>query len=95
MGKSYIKDKFVKQQTQDNIQEDNIHRKDEMPKNKPSKYITTHCSAIVEWLQEPNYCRGHKIQKNGHRIVSGLVRAKTKQDTNKIIEQELNDDTLI
>ena len=29
----------------------NPHRLDEMPKNRPSRYITEHCSADVRWLQ--------------------------------------------
>ena len=67
----------------------NPHRLDEMPKNKPSRYITTHCSAFVYWLQEPGSFGGHRIPKGGHRRVSGLVRAKTKEEVRKQIETEL------
>ena len=28
----------------------NPHRLDEVPKNSPSRYITTHCGAYVYWL---------------------------------------------
>ena len=66
----------------------NSHRLDEKPKNKPSRYITTHCSADVSWLQEPGSCGGHRIPKGGHRRVSGLVRAKTKEEVRKNIETE-------
>ena len=69
----------------------NLHRLDEMPKNKPSRYITTHCSADVSWLQEPGSFGGHRIPKGGHRRVSGLVRAKTKEEVRKHIETELEE----
>ena len=94
MGKNYIHNKFIKKQTEKTIDTDNVHSKDGMPKNKPSKYITTHSSVYPEWVQEPTYCGGHKIQKNGHRIVSGLVRAKTKEESNKIIQEQLIDDNI-
>ncbi|MBR4392128.1 MAG: hypothetical protein IKT08_08515 [Bacteroidales bacterium] len=67
----------------------NPHRLDEVPKNKPSRYITTHCSADVRWLQEPGAFGGHRIPKGGHRRVSGLVRAKNKEEVRKHIEMEL------
>lgn len=64
----------------------NEHKFDEMPKNRPSKYITTHCGN-VGWLQEPsNFC-GHKPHTNGHRMVSGIVRAKVKEEIRKEIEE--------
>lgn len=90
MSRTRIRNKFIREAIQDKEQR-NIHRKDGMPKNYPSRFITTHCSAFIEWLQEPTYCRGHKIQKNGHRIVSGLVRAKVKKETQAIINQEQED----
>ena len=67
----------------------NPRRLDEMPKNKPSRYITTHCSADVSWLQEPGSFGGHRIPKGGHRRVSGLVRAKVKEEVRKHIKTEL------
>jgi len=68
----------------------NPHRIDGMPKNNPSRYITTHCSAYVHWLQEPTSFGGHSIPKGGHRRVSGLVRASVKEEIRKQIELELN-----
>ena len=56
------------------------HRLIEVPKNRPSRYITTHCSADVRWLQESTSFGGHSIPKGGHRKVSGLVRAKVKKE---------------
>ena len=64
----------------------NPHRLDEMPKNKPSRYIATHCSADVSWLQEPGSFGGHRIPKGGHRRVSGLVRARVKEEVRKQME---------
>ena len=70
----------------------NPHRLDEVPKNKPSRYITIHCSADVRWLQEPTSFGGHGIPKGGHRRVSGLVRANVKEEVRKYIETELNEE---
>ena len=67
----------------------NPHRQDEMPKNHPSRYITTHCSADVSWLQESTSFGGHSIPKGGHRKVSGLVHANAKEEIRKQIESEL------
>ena len=76
--------------TQRNRQNHNPHRLDEVPKNSPSRYITTHCSADVSWLQESTSFGGHSIPKGGHRIVSGIVRANVKEEVRKEIEAELN-----
>ncbi len=66
----------------------NPHRQDEAPKNHPSRYITTHCSADVHWLQESTSFGGHSIPKGGHRMVSGLVRANVKKEIRKQIESQ-------
>ena len=68
----------------------NPHRQDEVPKNYPSRYIYTHCSADVNWLQEPTSFGGHSIPKGGHRRVSGLVRASVKKEVRLQIDDELN-----
>lgn len=53
-----------------------------MLKNWPSKYITTKCELIkISWLQEPGSFGGHKVRHQGHRIVSGIVRQKMKEET--------------
>ena len=67
----------------------NPHRQDEMSMNSPSRYITTHCSADVSWLEESTSFGGHSIPKGGHRKVSGLVRANVKEEIRKQIESEL------
>lgn len=68
----------------------NPHRLDEVSKNHPSRYITSHCSADVGWLQESTSFGGHSIPNGGHRRVSGLVRASVKEEVRKQIETELN-----
>ncbi len=66
------------------------HRQDECPRNKPSKFITTRCSfSKVAWLQEFTSYGGHKIPKGGHRKVSGIVRAKMREEVRREIVNEL------
>ena len=68
----------------------NPHRQDEMPKNSPSKLVLIHCPAVkVEWLQSPSTFRGHACPKNGHRMVSGLVRASLKREQRKQMLEQL------
>lgn len=68
----------------------NEHRQDECPKNKPSKFITTRCSIMkVSWLQESTSFGGHKIPKGGHRKVSGIVRAKVREEVRSEIANEI------
>ena len=68
----------------------NHHRLDEVPKNYPSRYITTHCSAYVEWLQEPTSFGGHNISKGRYRRVNGLARACVKKEIREQIKVELD-----
>lgn len=68
----------------------NKHRQDEMPKNYPSKLITMHCSADVDWLNHPGSFGGHKPRQGGHRRVSGLVRASLKEELRKRLKEELD-----
>ncbi len=72
------------------IEERNPHRVDEMPKNRPSRYVTTHCKASVNWLQESTSFGGHSIPKGGHRRVSGLVRASVRREIRGQIDMEIN-----
>ena len=68
----------------------NEQRQDECPRNKPSKFITTRCSfSKVAWLQEFTSYGGHKIPKGGHRKVSGIVRAKMREEVRREIVNEL------
>lgn len=70
----------------------NPHRQDEAPKNRPSKLITTHCSADVSWLEDSTSFGGHSRPKGGHRRVSGLVRASLKKETRRIVLEQIWDD---
>ena len=66
----------------------NMHKFDEMPKNRPSKFIQLRCeTSKVSWLQEPGTFGGHKVKHQGHRMVSGIVRQKIKEE----IRQEIRD----
>ena len=87
MSRSKLKDKWMRKRFGSSKR--NPHRMDEAPKNRPSKYITTHCSADVAWLQEPTSYGGHRIPQGGHRRVSGLVRAKVKREIRKQLIGEL------
>lgn len=59
----------------------NKHRMDNMPKNSPSRFITVRIRADkVSWLQESTSFGGHSIPKGGHRKVSGILRAKLKEE---------------
>ena len=78
MSRSRLKNKWMKKKY--NPGGRNPHHWDEMPKNLPSRLITTHCSAYVSWLQEPTSFGGHKPRKGGHRMVSGIVRASLKEE---------------
>ncbi len=69
----------------------NPYRRDEMPRNRPSRMVTTHCSADVDRLQDATSFGGHSRQKGGHRRVSGLVRASLRRETRKLILSQLQD----
>ena len=70
--------------------ERNPHRLDEMPKNRPSRHIVMRCSS-VEWLQESGSFGGHKVKHEGHRMVSGIVRQKVKEELRQKISDELSE----
>ena len=66
----------------------NQYRLDEAPKNRPSRYVTTRCGFCkVSWLLEPGSFGGHKVRHQGHRMVSGIVRQKVKEE----VRQEIQD----
>lgn len=70
----------------------NKHRQDEAPKNSPSRYIMERISVTkVSWLQESTSFGGHSIPKGGHRKVSGIVRAKVREEVRDIINNSIND----
>jgi hypothetical protein len=48
------------------------------------------CSS-VEWLQESGSFGGHKVKHEGHRMVSGIVRQKVKEELRQQISDELSE----
>ena len=97
MSQSTLKDKWMRKQYGKSCQfygsktwEHNPHHLDEVPKNYPSRYVATHCSADIGWLQEPTSFGGHSISKGGHRHVSGLIRASVKREVARLLDEELN-----
>lgn len=70
--------------------ERNQHRLDEMPKNRPSKYVTTRCGSVA-WFQEPGTFGGHKVKHQGHRMVSGIVRQKIKEEVRQTLCEVIED----
>lgn len=100
MSKSKLRNKFIRSWWYEPVKGrkteapfHNPHRQDECPKNKPSKYISMRCDDTkVHWLQEPVNFGGHKPRRGGHRMVSGIVRAKVKREIAKEITYSLADD---
>lgn len=89
MRKMYAKSSWSYMRRNMQNPDHNPHRLDEVPKNYPSRYITSHCSADVGWLQESTSFGGHSIPNGGHRRVSGLVRANVKIEVRKEVAFEL------
>lgn len=103
MSRSYLRDKYTAKRIKEikrykgkdlmhlkpipDSNTGNEHKRDEMPKNKPSKSITKYCKDDIEHLNRPTYCSGHSTNK-GRRIVSGIVRASRKREINKEIQEE-------
>lgn len=67
------------------------HKYDEKPKNSVPRHINVQCNwSMVAWLQESGWCGGHKVRHAGHRMVSGIVRQKMKEELREEIANELN-----
>ena len=71
--------------------ERNPHKRDEMPKNHVSKYISTHGGSYAAWLEDATSFGGHKRQKGGHRRVSGIVRANVKEEIRQQIAEQIEE----
>lgn len=69
----------------------NPRRQDEAPKNHPSRLILTHCKVDISWLEDSTSFGGHSRPKGGHRRVSGIVRASLRNETRKLILEQLLD----
>ena len=97
MSRSYLRNKWIRKYVRETYiykrlsTHRNPHHLDEMPKNWPSRLITSHCSADVHWLQESTSFGGHSIPKGGHRRVSGIVRASLKEETRKEIQEQMRE----
>ena len=71
--------------------EHNPHKYDEMPKNSVPKHINMRCDmSTVAWLQESGSFGGHKVRHAGHRMVSGIVRQKMREELREEIANELD-----
>lgn len=105
MSRSYLRDKYMQKKVHDlqrlkgpdlmhlelvpESHTNNKHKRDEMPKNKASKSITMYCKDDIESLNRATHCSGHSTNKD-RRIVSGLVRARLKRETQKKIKEDLD-----
>ena len=68
----------------------NPNRIDEMPKNRPSKYISCRCPSIkVDWVQGHCTTWGHHPDKHGRIRISGIVRQKVKEEIRDEIRREI------
>lgn len=84
MSRSYLRNKFMRQLSEVDSAHNNKHRFDEVPKNNPSRFIIERIPVEeVMWLQESTSFGGHRIPKGGHRKVSGIIRAKLKEELRK------------
>lgn len=74
----------------------NKHRMDDMPKNSPSIFITVRIRADkVSWLQESTSFGGHSIPKGGHKRVSGILRAKLKEELRDQIKSTIDETRIL
>ena len=89
MSRSYLHDRYMKKQFNKNC-ERNEHRMDEAPKNKPSKEILKYCDiSKVYYCEHPPV--GHARTTGGKRQVNGIVRAGRKEETRKLIDEQINE----
>lgn len=65
-------------------------RKSYVPRNTPSKFITRRCNGMkIVWVQQHSTTWSHKPVRNGHSMISGIVRQKVKEEIRQEIEREL------
>ena len=60
------------------------------PSNHPSKYVTYRCRKDSCVQQHSTTC-SHKTVRNGHTMISGIVRQKVKEEIRDEIRRELED----
>lgn len=96
MSRSYLRNKYMRKCALEYSKmgvvvgdSKNKHKRDEVPKNRASKSITKYYNGDIENLNRPTYCSGHSTNK-GRRMVSGLVRAAKKRETQRLLKEEHN-----
>ncbi len=94
MSRSKLKSRWMRRCIQEvfgprDQRQRNPHKFDEMPKNTPSRHISMRCTE-VSWMQESGSFGGHKVKHQGHRMVSGIVRQKVKEELRQQIDNELS-----
>ncbi len=66
------------------------YRKNYAPQNHASKYVTCRCTKTY-WVQQHSTTWSHKPVRNGHTMVSGIVRQKVKEEIRDEIKRELEE----
>ncbi len=83
MSRSYLRSKYMKSCWVSNTK--NPHHYDEVSKNyKTSRFVETRCPGAWAFKQTGSR-QGHQVRNEGHRIASGIIRAKVKKETNQEI----------
>ena len=88
MGKSRIKDKWLrKKQERENLEKGRQHR---AHTEKPRKHVSGFIQKILSkvkpvWMAKDN---GHRRNPQGNIKVSGMVRARLKEETRRLVEDE-------
>lgn len=97
MSRSHLRNRYMREISEINtLSSNNRHRLDEMPKNNPSKFITKRIKKDnVCWLQESTSFGGHSIPKGGHRKVSGILRAKLKEELREQTKSAIDETRLL
>ena len=102
MSRSYLKSKFMRGESVRYMSQKiprcawtgnrkrNPHHLDEMPRNRPSRYIQVRCGEKVEWVQQHSTAWGHRPARNGHSRISGIVRQKVKEEVRQEIQDSMN-----
>lgn len=92
MSRSYLHDKVIlKRFSFMHPLGKNPHKRDEMPKNHVSKYVSNHGGSYAAWMEDATSFGGHKRQKAGHRMVSGIVRAHVKEEMRQQITKQMEE----
>lgn len=100
MSRSKLRDKYILSLykrhpffvTKMKASDRNPNKLDEMPKNRPSRLVMTHCSADISWLEDSTSFGGHSRPEGGHRRVSGLVRASLKREVRRMTQEQLREE---